>query len=160
MIRDLGPYIPKRATKLDAPILTMLLNGVHDHHRGQVFVVQVGAGNGETGLPLLPRFRDDGWSGLLIEPHPESFARLDALHANGERVAVLNLGISEVSANLPLHSLSPEGEARNRRGQHIAPHKSIHRLIPPAVCASVKGIRSRIARWAHTPHPLGPAVRP
>ena len=115
MIRDLGPYIPKRATKLDAPILTMLLNGVHDHHRGQVFVVQVGAGNGETGLPLLPRFRDDGWSGLLIEPHPESFARLDALHANGERVAVLNLGISEVSANLPLHSLSPEGEARNRR---------------------------------------------
>lgn len=115
MIRDLGPYVPKRAHKLDAPILTMLLNGVHDHHRGQVFVVQVGAGNGATGLPLLPRFRDHGWSGLLIEPQPQNFAQLDALHANGERVAVLNLGISDVSANLPLHSLSAEGEARNRR---------------------------------------------
>ena len=115
MIRDLGPYIPKRAYKLDAPILAMLLNGVHDQHRGQVFVVQVGAGNGETGLPLLPRFRDDGWSGLLIEPHPRNFAELDALHANGDRVAVLNLGISDVSANLPLHSLSPEADAPQRR---------------------------------------------
>ncbi|MBN8632492.1 MAG: FkbM family methyltransferase [Rhodobacterales bacterium] len=115
MIRDLGPYVPKRAHKLDAPIMAMLLNGVHDHHRGQVFVVQVGAGNGETGLPLLPRFRDEGWSGLLIEPHPQNFAQLDALHANGDRVAVLNLGISDVSANLSLHSLTPEAEAAQRR---------------------------------------------
>lgn len=115
MIRDLGPYIPKRAGKLDAPIIAMLLNGVQDQHRGQVFVVQVGAGTGETGLPLLPRFRDDGWSGLLIEPHPQNFAGLDALHANGDRVAVLNLGISDVSANLLLHSLSPEAEALQRR---------------------------------------------
>jgi FkbM family methyltransferase len=116
MIRDLGPYIPKRAYKLDAPILAMLLNAVHDRHQGQVFVLQVGAGSGETGLPLLPRFRNEGWSGLLIEPHPQNFAQLDTLHANGERVAVLNLGISDLSANLPLHSLSPEVEAANRRG--------------------------------------------
>ena len=115
MIRDLGPYVPKRAYKLDAPIVAMLLNGVHDQHRDQVFVVQVGAGNGETGLPLLPRFRDEGWSGLLIEPHPQNFAQLDALHANGDRVAVLNLGISDISANLPLHSLTPEAEAVQRR---------------------------------------------
>ena len=115
MIRDLGPYVPKRARKLDAPILTMLLNAVQDRHQGRVFVVQVGAGTGETGLPLLPRFRDDGWSGLLIEPHPQAFARLDALHADGDRVAVLNLGISDVAASLPLHSLTPEAEARNSR---------------------------------------------
>lgn len=115
MIRDLGPYIPKRPYKLDPPILSMLLNGAHDRHQGQVFVVQVGAGNGETGLPLLPRFRGDGWSGLLIEPHPQNFAQLDALHASGDRVAVLNLGISDVSANLPLHSLSPEADAIQRR---------------------------------------------
>ena len=115
MIRDLGPYIPKRARKLDAPILAMLLNAVQDRHQGRVFVVQVGAGTGETGLPLLPRFRDDGWSGLLIEPHPQAFARLDALHADGDRVAVLNLGISDVSASLPLHALTPEAEARNSR---------------------------------------------
>lgn len=115
MIRDLGPFIPKRAHKLDAPILTMLLNGVHDRHQGQVFVLQVGAGSGDNGLPLLQRFRDDGWSGLLIEPHPQNFSGLDALHANGDRVAVLNLGISDLAANLPLHSLTPEAEAVQRR---------------------------------------------
>ncbi len=115
MIRDLGPFSPKRAHKLDAPILAMLLNGLHDHQRGQVFALQVGAGSGQTGLPLLPRFRDDGWSGLLIEPLPQNFAQLDALHSASDRVAVLNLGISDVSANLPLHALSPEALARNPR---------------------------------------------
>ncbi len=116
MIRDLGPFLPRRPHKLDAPILAMLLTAVHDHHQGQVFVLQVGAGSGEIGLPLLPRFRDDGWSGLLIEPHAQNFDQLDALHANSERVAVLNLGISDLSANLPLHSLSPEARDRGVPG--------------------------------------------
>lgn len=115
MIRDLGPFVPKRAYKLNAPMLAMLLNGVHDRHQGRVFVIQVGAGAGEGTLPLLPRFRDDGWSGLLIEPLPQNFAQLEALHQDSERVAILNLGISDISANLMLHSLTPEAEARNRR---------------------------------------------
>lgn len=115
MIRDLGPYVPRRAHKLDAPIFTMLFNGLHDRHSGDVFVLQVGVGTGETGLPGLKRFRDDGWSGLLIEPHPDHFARLDALHARSERVAVLNLGISDAAATLALHSLTPEAAARSRR---------------------------------------------
>ena len=115
MIRDLGLFAPKRPGKLNAPILAMLLNAVHDRHTGRVFVLQIGAGNGEGQLPLLSRFRDDGWSGLLIEPHAGNFAQLETLHAESDRVAVLNLGISDVSANLVLHSLSPEAEARNRR---------------------------------------------
>ena len=115
MIRDLGPYVPKRAHKLDAPILAMLMNAVDDRHPGQVFVVQIGAGSGEGDLSFLPRFQDGGWSGLLIEPHPQNFAGLDALHAKGDRVAVLNLGISDLAANLPLHSLTPEAEAVQRR---------------------------------------------
>jgi FkbM family methyltransferase len=116
LIRDLGPFVPRRAHKLNGPILTMLLNGVHDRHAGRVFVLQVGSGNGETGLPLLPRFREAGWSGLLIEPHPQAFAELETLHAESDRVAILNLGISDVSANLRLHSLTPEAEGRQRRG--------------------------------------------
>ena len=115
MIRDLGAYVPKRSYKLNPPILAMLFNGVHDRHEGRVFVLQVGAGNGETGLPLLQRFQDDGWSGLLIEPHPANFAQLETCHADSERIAVLNLGISDISANLPLHAATPETEARHPR---------------------------------------------
>ena len=115
MIRDLGQYVPRRAHKLIAPLLTMLFNGLNDRHQGRVFVLQIGAGTGETGLPLLPRFQDAEWSGLLIEPHPENFAQLEALHLSSDRVAILNLGISDVSANLPLHSLTPAADARQRR---------------------------------------------
>lgn len=116
-MRDLGVAAIRRAHRLDGPFLQMLMNATHDHHQGRVFLVQVGAGDGEAGLPLLPRFRDDGWSGLLIEPHPDHFARLEALHADSERVAVLNLGISDASANLVLYSLSPEADARLPRGR-------------------------------------------
>jgi FkbM family methyltransferase len=115
LIRDLGPYVPKRTHKLNAPLLSMLFNGLHDRHEGRVFVLQVGAGNGEGTLPLLSRFRDDGWSGLLIEPLPQTFAKLEALHKDSDRVAILNLGISDLSGNLTLHFLTPEAEARQRR---------------------------------------------
>lgn len=114
-MRDLGPYVPKRAYKLNAPILAMLMNAVHDRHEGRVFLLQVGAGTGETGLPFLPRFRDDGWSGLLIEPLPQTFAQLETLHRDSDRVAILNLGISDFSGTHALHFLSPEAEARQRR---------------------------------------------
>jgi FkbM family methyltransferase len=115
LIRDLGQYVPRRAHKLVAPLLTMLFNGLHDRHQGRVFVLQIGAGTGETGLPLLPRFRDADWSGLLIEPHPQNFAKLEALHQTSDRVAILNLGISDVLANLPLYSLTPAADIRQRR---------------------------------------------
>ncbi|OYX24408.1 MAG: hypothetical protein B7Z10_09290 [Rhodobacterales bacterium 32-66-7] len=93
----------------------MLFNAVHDLHGGRVFVLEIGAGAGEGGLPFLGRFQGDGWSGLLIEPHPGHFAALEALHADSDRVAVLNLGVSDINANLPLHSLTPEAQAQFRR---------------------------------------------
>lgn len=133
MIRDLGPYVPKRAYKLNPPILAMLLNAVHDRNEGRVFVLQVGPGNGESGLPLLQRFRDDGWSGLLIEPLPQNFAQLEALHHDSDRVAILNLGISDVSANLPIHSLTPEAEARNRRGPRGRASLDRDRIAGPGI---------------------------
>lgn len=122
MIRDLGPYLPRRPSTLNGPLLAMLLNAVHDLCAGRVFVVQVGAGTGGEGAPpLLPRFRDDGWSGLLIEPLPRNLAQLDALHRDSERVAILNLGISDSSATLALNALTPEAaEARPRLSPHRA----------------------------------------
>lgn len=115
MIRDLGEFTPRRPHRLDLPILGMLFNGLHDRHGGHVFVLHIGAGNGEAGLPLLSRFRNDGWSGLLIEPLPRNFAQLEALHADSERVAVLNLGISDVSASQALHAINPDTEIGARR---------------------------------------------
>jgi FkbM family methyltransferase len=112
VLRNLGAYFPKRPSRMIGPLLTMLMNGLHDRHAGRVFVLQVGAGDGHGGPGLLPRFRNDGWSGLLIEPHPRLFAALETLHAESDRVAVLNLGLSDVAANLELHSLSATAAER------------------------------------------------
>ena len=99
----------------------MLLNAAHDRHEGRVFAVEVGSGTGAGGPGLLDRFRNEGWSGLLIEPHPAHFAALEALHATSDRVAVLNLGISDIAANLPLHFLTPEALERNPK---LARHRA------------------------------------
>lgn len=115
LTRDLGPYVPKRPHRLNPAFLAMALNGVHDRFEGRIFVLQIGAGAGDAGLPFLARFRDEGWSGLLIEPHPDNFAALEVLHAESDRVAVLNLGISDVAANLPFYSLTPEAQVLARR---------------------------------------------
>lgn len=121
MVRPLGTFGMRRPWRLDAPILAMLLNAAHDRHEGRVFAVEVGSGPGEGGPGLLDRFRDYGWSGLLIEPHPAHFAALEALHATSDRVAVLNLGISDLTANLPLHFLTPEALERNPK---LARHRA------------------------------------
>jgi FkbM family methyltransferase len=112
-MRQLGAYFPRRPNRLNGPLLAMLLNGVHDRHGGRVFVLHIGAGTGGGDPGLLPRFRDDGWSGLLVEPHPAYFAALEALHADSDRVAVLNLGISDIAGTRLLHALTPDARARS-----------------------------------------------
>lgn len=113
VLRDLGAFYPRRPNRILGPLMTMVLNGLHDRHAGRVFVLQAGAGDGHGSPGLLTRFRTDGWSGLLIEPHPRLFAALETLHAESDRVAVLNLGLSDVAATLNLHSLSPAAQERH-----------------------------------------------
>lgn len=112
MPRDLGKFTPKRPHKLVGPMLTMALNAVHDRLAGRVFVLQIGANDGQTGAPLLDRFRHHGWSGLLIEPHPVFFQALSDLHRDSERVAVLNLGIAAEAGTQPLYHLTGPAAAR------------------------------------------------
>ncbi|KAF0114789.1 MAG: FkbM family methyltransferase [Rhodobacteraceae bacterium] len=156
MIRDLGPYVPKRPYKLNPPILAMLLNGLHDHHQGRVFVLQIGAGNGEADLPLLQRFREDGWSGLLIEPQPQTFSELETLHADSDRVAVLNFGISDISGNLPLHSLNPDAESRYPRAPRGRASLIRDRIATPGVTdEDIQSVEVPFLRMDTVLHELG-----
>ena len=60
-MRSLGVAAVRKVHRLNGAFIAMLLNAVHDHHAGRVFVLQVGAGDGETGLPLSR----DAWQGIL-----------------------------------------------------------------------------------------------
>jgi FkbM family methyltransferase len=133
VLRDLGVFVPRRPHRLTGPLLTMLLNGLQDRHQGRVFVLQVGAGDGHGAPGLLPRFQTQGWSGLLIEPHPRLFAALESLHAASDRVAVLNLGLSDVSATLPLYALKPEARQRHQAAALNRASLIRDRLLGPGV---------------------------
>ena len=115
MARVLGAFGIRKPQRLNAPILEMILNAVHDRSAGRVFVLQIGAGDGTTPAGLAQRFASDSWSRLMITPPPSQSAVIEALHTDSDRVAVLNLGISDVSASFPLFSLTPEAAARNPR---------------------------------------------
>ncbi len=61
---------------------------------------------------LLPRLRDEGWSGLLTDPRPDIFAGLEPPHPASERVVVWNFALSDISGMWPRHSLSIDAQLR------------------------------------------------
>lgn len=135
MTQSLGLFAPRRPGKLLAPLQTMVLNGVHDRLAGRVFVLQVGARDGQTNDPFRARFASDGWSGLLIEPHPVHFSALAALHKDSERVAVLNLGIASQSGTQPIYAVPETAAPRYPRKLHLAASLTRERIEAAARAA-------------------------
>jgi len=72
------------------------------------FIVDVGANDGQRNSNSFP-FLARGWSGILIEPNPRVFARLQALYQKNEDVRTLNFACARSPGKLPLF-LGKDGE--------------------------------------------------
>jgi FkbM family methyltransferase len=72
------------------------------------FVVEVGANDGQRNSNSFP-FLARGWSGILIEPNPRVFARLQTLYQNNPKVRTLNFACARSPGKLPLF-LGRDGE--------------------------------------------------
>src|SRR5207247_1581295 len=72
-------------------------------------VVDVGAFDGFAGSNSFP-FVARGWTAILIEPHPVSFARLQRRFASNAKVTCLNMACAEASGKRPLF-LGTDGPA-------------------------------------------------
>lgn len=68
--------------------------------QGVPFFVQIGANHG-TGSdePLYQRIVEDAWHGVLVEPLPDIFARLQANHAGRAGLAFANVAVTDESAH-------------------------------------------------------------
>jgi FkbM family methyltransferase len=66
------------------------------------FLVDVGAHDGVT-ISNSRQFALDGWDAILIEPHPELFAKLTDASSELTKVRCLNIGCSNTSGVLPLY---------------------------------------------------------
>lgn len=65
-------------------------------------VVEVGANDGFLASNSYPLIKQ-GWHGILIEPHPDAFRRLQIRHKNNRKVTTVNLACSDVAGRLPLY---------------------------------------------------------
>ena len=65
-------------------------------------IVDVGAADGFYGSNSYP-FLARGWRGLLIEPHPGSFAKTQKLHERKTSVVCLNIACADTDGERPLY---------------------------------------------------------
>ena len=92
--------------------LSVLMDAVHRARGGAVMAVQVGANDGKMVDPLYRMFRDHGWSGVLVEPHPAYFQDLSRLHHGNPRVRPVNCGISDRAGVMRLYHLNETARVR------------------------------------------------
>lgn len=67
----------------------------HSFSHSDVYFVEIGANDGRSGDPILPNAGSLGWSGLLVEPQPEAFARLGKTYEGNPNVHLVNAAIGE-----------------------------------------------------------------
>jgi FkbM family methyltransferase len=74
--------------------------------RDQLTIVQVGANDGQTDDPINRLLRLDRCRGILAEPNPESFQRLQETYKDCPHLNLCNAAISEKDGTATLYSLS------------------------------------------------------
>lgn len=74
----------------------------------QARFLEIGANDGARFDPLAPFIADSEWTGVMIEPVPYVFDRLERNLAANERVAAANVAIAESSGSRPFYYLAEE----------------------------------------------------
>ncbi len=103
-------------------------------------VVDIGANDGffsSNSYPFIAR----GWKAILVEPHPQAFAKAKHLHRKRSKVTLLNAGCSDQEGDLELntyadddggsHSFLGENGCRGEDSARILGHShqvKVHRL--------------------------------
>jgi FkbM family methyltransferase len=80
----------------------------HFSQRSRVTFVQIGAFDGVAGDPIRPlMLENEGWTGVMVEPHPDAFARLQRNYvAQSQRLKFLNAAISNEPGERTLFYIS------------------------------------------------------
>ncbi len=93
--------------------LPKVLRAFADEHPAARFV-EIGSNDGEQHDHLRPFILDRGWTGVMVEPVPYVFARLEANYAGVDGVALENAAVAATAGRMTFHHLrdaSPEERA-------------------------------------------------
>lgn len=86
---------PEPPAPLLAPTLDALATRVMLDQREDLFVVQIGAFDGISGDPIHHLIQRHGWRGLLVEPQPPAFARLQRTYGDNDRIDVRQVAVGD-----------------------------------------------------------------
>ncbi|MDA0180322.1 FkbM family methyltransferase [Solirubrobacter phytolaccae] len=82
-----------------------------------LFVVQVGAFDGQTNDPIHEWIMRFGWRGVLVEPQARYFARLQQTYAGVEGLELRNVALAHISGQLPFYTVRQEPGVPDWAGQ-------------------------------------------
>lgn len=132
-LRVLPPAAGDAPLTVDLDIIAAALNAA-----GQpVGFVQVGAFDGSANDPIHDLVLRFGWRGVLVEPQPEAFARLQQTYAGIDGLVFLNAAIGPRAGTRPFYFISGDepgdpwwrGQVASFRREHLMKHiRDDHRL--------------------------------
>lgn len=105
-LRRIRSRLPSQ--KYQDPVNKALLLFARSHPKATF--VQVGAHDGHEQDPLWRHIQSRRWSGVMVEPVPYVFARLEALYARNPRIALENVAIAPSSGKATLYHIPESGE--------------------------------------------------
>lgn len=73
-----------------------------------LFFVQIGAHDGVSNDPIHDLIVAHGWRGVLVEPHPDSFAALEALHGERRGLRLVNAAVDTRRGQRTLYTVEPD----------------------------------------------------
>lgn len=94
--------------KYQDPVNRALLLFARSHPDATFF--QVGAHDGHEQDPLWRHIQSRRWSGVMIEPVPYVFARLEALYGGDPRIALENVAIAPTEGKATLYHIPESAE--------------------------------------------------
>lgn len=128
-------------------VLTML-----SREAGTVRFVQVGSCDAGFGDPIIGFVREQGWSGLMVEPVPHVFDLLRARHGSNPRLVLENLAIGDTDGTRPFYCLeplaNPPSPFYNQLGSFSRAHIESHERFFPGVSRHIREIQVPCLRLA------------
>lgn len=99
----------RRPPQARPPLSPLLLRTFVDLYE-EVLFVEIGANDGQTLDPLAAHLGRPGWRGVMVEPVPHVFERLEAAHGSNPAIALEQAAIAATDGRREIHHLEAGAE--------------------------------------------------
>ena len=116
---------------------------VLNDNRAEVRFLQIGANDGRTNDPLFRFVQTTKWSGVMVEPHPISFNKLQTLYSDRPDIRLEQAAVTSTSGIISLYepqSGEPGSSKHAGSATVVADSSWISRSAKPPKTTCVRGI--------------------